>query len=129
MFFFTAIGKIFYVLYCIVYPHPLSFYHLCKRIISLPNTKNAQSWRAPTVGDRTKATILQSERLQLALDFRSCLTYRPQYWKSKAKSYKFKMVGILMVFYDLLNIALKTYIPFPITYRENIYITRDERER
>jgi len=39
------------------------------------------------------------------------------------------MVGILMVFYDLLNIALKTYIPFPITYRENIYITRDERER
>jgi len=62
-FFFTAIGKIFYVLYCIVYPHPLSFYHLCKRIISLPNTKNAQSWRAPTVGDRTKATILQSERL------------------------------------------------------------------
>ena len=32
-----------------------------------------------------------------------------------------------MVFYDLLNIALKTYTPFPLP--ERTYITRDEKER
>ncbi len=52
------------VLYCIspiLYP-----FIICVSVLSLfLIQKNAQSWRAPTVGDRTKATILQSERLSL----------------------------------------------------------------